>query len=111
MWRGVCAHHYNYAYPGDQPEGIRRRVRQGRDGPTYLEPGANVTGHLHLPRGVAKRAGDSVVMGFRGENWVVVLDESTGHGNHKMIRQPLVGDLGYEIQGVVLRKATREDLG
>ncbi len=113
MWRGVCSHHYNYAYPGDQSEGVRRRVRQGKDGPSDLEPGANVTGHLHLPRGVAKSAGDSVVMGFRGEDWVVILDESTGRVNQGMIRQPTDkrGDLGYEIQGVVLRKATREDLG
>jgi len=47
----VQSHHYTYAPLEFVEEGINCRIKQGVGGPKYLEEGAEIEGHLHMPRG------------------------------------------------------------
>lgn len=92
-------HHYNYAYPGWQPEGIRNRIRQGEDGPDYLEPGAEIEGHLHEDRlNPRPQVGDEYFMVFNEQLWLVKLTDV----NDEIMKQDDPDDIGYEIQGVCI---------
>lgn len=103
--RHIFAHHYNWAYPGEQPEGIRRRIRQGIGGPNWLETGAEVHGHLHLPSDHKTQIGDMVVMEFKGQKWGVKLDHPPlCTCREGMITQDDPQVTGHEIQGVCIKK-------
>ena len=102
----VRCHHYNYDYPGEQPEGIRNRIRQGSGGPEYLEPGAQVYGHLHLPSNQRTQIGDEVIMKFRDQKWTVRLDHPPlcFCENGGMIIQNQPGITGHEVQGTCIKR-------
>ena len=100
----ICFHHYNYGYPGEQPEGIRQRVRQGIGGPKYLEPGANVIGHLHLPAGIRVNFNDVGEMRFGKEIWKVKLQHVPLCDCSQMMRQDITGIKGHEIDGVCIER-------
>ncbi len=100
--RGVCFHHYNYAYPGEQPEGIRQRIRQGIGGPKNLEVDAEVHGHLHVPKGTKLAYADEYPMSFGKERWLVKLTEISDLQSHMIV--PEDSNEGYEIQGVCVRR-------
>ena len=104
--KGARFHHYNYAYPGEQPEGIRQRIRQGIGGPKHLQPGADVRGHLHLPEGHKTQFGDVVIMSFENQKWKVRLDHPPlcFCSEDGMIRQDEPGITGHEIQGTCVER-------
>ena len=96
-------HKYRYAYPGEQQEGIRRRIRQGIGGPDKLEVGADVIGHYHVGNGSKPNTGDIIEMDFEDETWQVKLLERPTN-DHSMISQVDEDEIGYEIQGTCVKK-------
>lgn len=107
------AHHYEFGNPGEQNEGIRRRIRQGLGGPTRIEAGAEVDGHYHIPSGEAVDTGDTIFVddnSSTGGRWEVKIDNITGFPgarfNERMIRQES-GITGVEFQGTCVGRAGR----
>lgn len=109
--RGPRFHHYNFGYPGEQDEGIRRRVRQGLGGPKQIEVGADTHGHYHIPDGKRVGVGDTIFVDDNsgtGGKWEVKIENITGFPsaryNRDMIRQDENGVTGAEFQGIVVKK-------
>ncbi|MFI5240833.1 MAG: hypothetical protein ACHQUA_00150 [Microgenomates group bacterium] len=102
----VFNHHYNYAYPGDQHEGIRQRVRQGIGGPTHMEPGADLIGHYHIGDESEINVGSQIAMQHEGKWWLVTVTQVSGGGKHGdgMISQKNEDETGYEIQGTCIKE-------
>jgi len=102
----VRFHRYMYAEIGTWPEGIRRRIRQGVGGPSYLEPGADFEGHLHTRRGVQLHIGDVAIMSFGSEKWKVRLDHPPlcDCRENGMIVQDDPNITGHEVQGTCIEK-------
>lgn len=113
---GVQCHRYKFYYPGTQQEGIRMRIRQGAGGPTKIEPGAEVSGHAHIPRGQNPQditvllAKDLSSDTKRKKSHRVKLTYVTGYPeakyNQDMIEQTDRKFIGVEYQGVVEGKLT-----
>ena len=110
-------HHYEYAYPGDQKEGIRSRIRQVVGGPTHLDVDAEIHGHVHKKKGDPLRRGEIVLMTFihkgKKEMWKVIVDEVYPPGRSSgtpMITQDDSENTGYEISGFCVELVSSESL-
>lgn len=110
-------HHYNYAYPGEQKEGVRSRIRQGVGGPTHLEVDAEVHGHVHKTKEEPLRVGEIVLMTFihggKKEVWKVRIDsihQERFSGSTPMIIQNDPKNTGYEIFGFCVELVSSVEL-
>lgn len=110
-------HHYVYAYPGDQKEGIRSRIRQGVGGPTHLDVNAEIHGHVHKAKEEPLRVGEIVLMTFvhggKKEVWKVRIDsihQEKQHGSTPMIIQNDPENTGYEVSGFCVELVSSESL-
>ena len=104
-------HQYLFASPGFQEARIFQRIRQGSGGPTYLEHGAEVIGHVHIPAEQPFSVNDIVPMKFDNqgivEAWEVRITDispKTFGDKSPMIFQDDPDDTGYHIQGVCVRQ-------
>ena len=106
----VRFHRYNFAPKGFVQEGIDRRIHQGVGGPNHLEPGAEVQGHVHLPKDKKLNKGDVIEMDFQDEKWLVNITEHTGSKTarfshtEKQINQDVPKVKGFAITGIVVSK-------
>lgn len=109
LLESVRFHHYLYGEIGEQPEGIRRRIRQGVGGPNYLEPGAEFEGHFHTPRGVQLHFGDETTMTFGDENWKVRLEHPPlcFCREDGMIVQDIPNVTGHVVQGTCIEEVKK----
>ena len=99
---GARSHHYNYAFPGFQEEGIRSRIRQGIGGPSHLESGAEVHGHLHIDKGNLDPAvGEEYYMDFEDKPWLVELTHVKREPG--LINQDDPIYKGHEIHGICIK--------
>jgi len=103
LFDGVRAHHYNYAYPGEQPEGIWQRIRGGIAPSDKLVVGADVMGHYHIGDNSNLSIKDEIEMQFGKETWLVKVTNRSQNGE-EMIRQEGEDETGHHIFGVCLKK-------
>lgn len=114
LGRQPRSHHYNFAYPGEQNEGIRSRIRQGLGGSKKIEAGVEVRGHYHIPTGKSANRGDTIFVDDNsgtGGRWKVEIYSITGFPtaeyNQFMIEQDDPEVIGSEFQGVCVDRANR----
>ncbi len=107
----LLGHHYDYGDPGEQAEGIGKRIRQGAGGSDKIEPGAQVKGHYHIPKGVSIGQRSTIFVDDRsgtGGRWEVEIDDITGFPgaihNQNMIRQDRADVTGAKFFGVCVRR-------
>lgn len=102
--KGVCFHRYNYAPRGFVEEGIERRIRQGIGGPTYLEPKAEIMGHLHLAKNIELKTGQIHPMRFGDQTWKVQITKKSALHPGPFESERMVQDdpnvFGYAVFGI-----------
>jgi len=99
----VQFHYYKYAPRDFQEEGIRCRIRQGVGGPSYLEPEAEVEGHLHTDaENPPPVKGEQYFMEFGDQSWLVKLTHIDREPGRMIQDDPIY--TGHEVGGICVKR-------